>query len=202
MTNDSLPFDLKTVWTSQFASGTTLSPEEMKGRMKMHERRLRKERMSFWIGQLCIAAAGIVAINMRSSIWGEVMRVSCLALWVILYSTGYARLCQADSSAAALGLNPSAHPLVDSYRNYLRKRQDFYRHSSFLVVPCVVIGVFALPGIAAIAEGRVSILLLIPYGLLLTLSLSLYAVRRRIKLPELEREIRELEDFRKWSPAK
>jgi hypothetical protein len=69
------------------------------------------------------------------------------------------------------------------------------------VVPCLVIAVFALPGIAAIMQGRVSSLLLIPYGLLLTLSLSLYTFRRRIELPGIEREIRELDEFRKWNPA-
>jgi hypothetical protein len=201
VTNESLPFDLKAVWTSQHASGFTLSREAMKGRMKMHERRLRNDRMSFWIGQLCIAAAGVVAINMRSYLWGEVMRLTCLALWVILYSAGYAQRVRAGRSEVALGLNPSVHPLVDAYRDYLRRRQDFYRHASFLVVPCLVIGVFALPGIAAIVHGRVSPLLLIPYGLLLALSISTYTVRRRIELPGIEREIRELDEFRKWNPA-
>jgi hypothetical protein len=51
------------------------------------------------------------------------------------------------------------------------------------------------------ADGRVSSLLLIPYGLLLTLSISLYTFRRRIELPGIEREIRELDEFRKWNPA-
>ena len=167
----------------------------------MHERRLRKDRRSFWIGQLLIAAAGIVAINMRPYLLGEVMRVSCLATWVILYSGGYAHRFCAGNSGVALGLNPSSHPLVDTYRDHLSRRRDFYRHASFLVVPCLVIGVFALPGIAAIMQGRVGMLLLIPYGLLLTLSVSLYAVRRRIELPGIEREIRELDEFRKWNPA-
>jgi hypothetical protein len=199
--NESLPFNLKAVWTSQLASGITLSREEMERRMKMHERKLRKDRMSFWIGQFCVMAAGVLAINMRSHLWGEVIRISCLALWAILYNTGYAQQVRGGNSGVALGLNPSSHPLVDTYRDHLSRRRDFYRHASFLVVPCLVIAVFALPGIAAIMQGRVSSLLLIPYGLLLTLSLSLYTFRRRIELPGIEREIRELDEFRKWNPA-
>jgi hypothetical protein len=196
VTNESSPFDLKTVWTSQLASGITLSREAMAGRMKMRERKHRYERMSFWIGQICLAAGGIAAMGARSYLLGEVLRESCLALWVILYSTGYAHRVCAGSSGIALGLNPSVHSLVDTYRDNLSKRRDFYRHASFLVVPCLVIGVFSLPGIAAIVQGRVSALLLIPYGLLLALSISLYAFRRRIVLPGIEREIRELDEFR------
>jgi hypothetical protein len=58
-----------------------------------------------------------------------------------------------------------------------------------------------LPGLAAITRGRVSALLLIPYRLLLALSIFVYIVRRRIDLPGIEREIRELDEFRKWNPA-
>lgn len=201
MTNESSPFNLKAVWTSQLASGITLTRAEMEGRMKMHERKRRTDRVSFWIGQLLIAAAGIVAINLRPYLWGEVMRISCLALWVILYSGGYAHRFCTGNSGIALGLNPSVRPLVDAYREHLGRRRDFFRHASFLVVPCLVIAVFSLPGIAAIIQGRVSALLLIPYGLLLTLSVSLYTARRRIELPGIEREIRELDEFRKWNPA-
>jgi hypothetical protein len=114
-------------------------------------------------------------------------------LWAILYNTGYAQQVRGGNSGVALGLNPSSHPLVDTYRDHLSRRRDFYRHASFLVVPCLVIAVFALPGIAAIMQGRVSSLL--------TLSLSLYTFRRRIELPGIEREIRELDEFRKWNPA-
>ena len=201
MTNESSLLHLKEAWTNQVSSGLTLSREAMEERTKMHEQKLRKDHMSFWIGQICIAAAGVLAVNMRPYAWSEVIRVSCMALWVILYNTGYAQRVRADRSKVSLGLNPSDHSLADSYRDFLSRRRDFYRHSSFLVVPCLVVVVFALPALAASIEGRVSGLVLIPYGILVMLSYALYALRRRTELPGINREIRELDEYRKWNPA-
>ena len=201
MTNESSAFDLKEVWKGQISSGITLSREAMEERIKMHERRLRNVRAAFWVGQICIAITGAVAGSMKSYPWSEIIRVVCLAFWVILYNTSYVRRGRNENSGTALGLYPSMSPLVDSYKDNLRRQRDFYRHASFLVVPCMVLGLFTLPALAAVIEGRVSGLLLIPYGILLTLSFSLYTLRRRIELPGLEREIRELDEFRKLNPA-
>jgi len=202
MTNESSLFNLKEVWTSQNSSGITLSREDMEERMQMRKTRLRNVRMGFWISQIVIIFAGAAAANMKSYPWNEVLRLSSLTLWLFLFNSSYTQWSPSRQSPLSLGLDPSVHPLVDSYRDYLSRRHDFYRHTSSFIVPCLLIVFFALPGLlAATVQGRVSNLILVPYGLLFACSLLFYKIRRRIELPRIEREIREVDEYRKWNPA-
>ena len=177
-----------------------MSREAMEERMRLHERKLRKDRMTFRVGQITIMTAAAMAASMRSYPWNEIIRLSSLTMWVMLYHTSYAQRGRTGRAGVALGMDPSVHPLVDFYRDSLSTRHDFYRHASFLTVPFLVVGILALPAFGAVMEGSESGLLLIPYGILLSLSFALYTIRRRTELPKIEREIREIDDYRRLNP--
>ena len=177
-----------------------MSREAMEKRMKLHQRKLRKDRMTFWIGQITLMVAAAMASSMRTYPWNEIVRLSSLTMWVMLYQTSYAQPGRTGRSGTALGLDPPVHPLVEFYRDGLSSRRDFYRHASFLVVPFLVVGLLALPAFGAVMEGRVSGLLLIPYGILFSLSFAFYIIRRRVELPKLEREIQQIDEYRRLNP--